>query len=93
MNFITEEIDRFIFVIRTRSVVWIAPLGFLIFALIGKLVLNGIYDNYIEQHGQDMFAPAVTTIYEKHFHRMNHLIFFGTLIIFFTAYKKNRKHY
>lgn len=93
MNFITEELYRFIFVTTQYKRSWIAPICFFFFCLVIKIWMVDHYNNYLEMHGSDIFAPLITQIAEKHFYKIDKIAFWGSIIIFLTAYLKYRKRY
>lgn len=51
------------------------------------------YNNYLEMHGSDIFAPLITQIADKHLHKIDKIAFWGSTMIFLTAYFKYRKRY
>lgn len=93
MNFIVEELYRFYFITTRYKRTWIFPLCFLLFGLVIKAWMISHYENYFELHSNDIFAQLVFHIEEKHLHKLNKIIIFGSLSIFFTAYLKYRKRY
>lgn len=93
MNFITEELYRFIFVTTQYKRSWIVPICFLFFCLVIKIWMINHYNNYLAAHGSDIFAPLITQIADKHLHKIDKIAFGGTITIFLTAYFKYRKRY
>lgn len=94
MNFISREISLFIFIMQTRWLVWIIPVGYFFFCMILKLyLLNALGES--EQNNTpnqlDIFGPLISAIQEKFINKINKIAIIGSGILFFIAYKNARR--
>lgn len=92
MNFLINEISILGLILLTQKSVWIIPIFFLCICFLLKLWMINHYNLYLVEHSQDIFSTLITSVYEKHLHKMDKIAFWGTLVLFFSLYRKKRSY-